>query len=302
MQHLALKYFQEVARTGSITEASLRLNVSGSAISRQITKLEQDLNVALFERRPRGMVLSQAGELLSQHVARLAMETERALSDVKKMHQPQRGIVKIATYEGFSILVLAEIIAQFQRKYPSIEFQVWVGNSIDICQRISTGQSDIGIVYSYAVPSHIQINHIAQRPIYVLMPPDHPLAKNETITLHDAVQYPFALPHNDRTQRHLIDTALASTGLAIDPIFTSNSMATLLIFAQKTGCLLFSSSDMQAPSGFLTNVKSIKIENPVLESSVAQVISMKNRQLPVSIQTFLDFLIEAMPSGHELTL
>ena len=84
MQHLALKYFQEVARTGSITEASLRLNVSGSAISRQITKLEQDLNVALFERRPRGMVLSQAGELLSQHVARLAMETERALSDVKK--------------------------------------------------------------------------------------------------------------------------------------------------------------------------------------------------------------------------
>lgn len=300
MQHLALRYFQEVARTGSITEASLQLNVSGSAISRQITKLEQDLNVALFERRPRGMVLSQAGELLAQHVTRLAMDTERALSDVKEMHEPQRGVIKIATYEGFSILVLAGIIAQFQQQFPSVEVQVWVGNSIDICQRISNGQSDIGIVYSYAVPANVQLEHIAKRPIYVLMPPDHPLAMREEISLDEAVKYPFALPHNDRTQRHLINTALASAGLTIEPIFSSNSMATLLIYAQKTGCLLFSSSDMHEKTGFLTNVKSIKIDNPVLQSSVAQVITMKNRQLPASIQAFLDFLIEAIPNVSEM--
>lgn len=299
MQHLALRYFQEVARTGSITEASLQLNVSASAISRQITKLEQDLNVALFERRPRGMVLSQAGELLAHHVTRLALDTERALADVKVMHEIQRGVVKIATYEGFSILVLAEIIAKFQQQFPSVEIQVWVGNSIDICQRISNGQSDIGIVYSYAVPSHVQVDHIAARPIFVLMPPDHPLAKREDITLAEAVQYPFALPYHDRTQRHLINTALASEGLAIDPVFSSNSMATLLIYAQKTGCLLFSSTDMQETTGFLTNVKSVKINNPVLQSSVAQVISMKKRQLPASVKAFLDFLISEITENTE---
>ncbi|MCF7646314.1 LysR family transcriptional regulator [Pseudochrobactrum asaccharolyticum] len=299
MQHLALRYFQEVARTGSITEASLQLNVSASAISRQITKLEQDLNVALFERRPRGMVLSQAGELLSLHVTRLTLDTERALADVKEMHEIQRGIVKIATYEGFSILVLAEIIAQFQQQFPSVEIQVWVGNSIDICQRISNGQSDIGIVYSYAAPSHLQAEFITKRPIYVLMPPDHPLAQYEEVTLAEAVQYPFALPDTDRTQRHLINTALASTGLSIDPVFSSNSMATLLTYAQKTGCLLFSSSDMRETNGFLTNAKSVKIDNPILQSSVAQVITMKKRQLPVSVKAFLDCLNKMMNGSPE---
>lgn len=300
MQHLALRYFQEVARTGSITEASLRLNVSASAISRQIAKLEQELNIALFERRPRGMVLSQAGELLAQHVTRLTLDTERALSDVKEMHDIQRGVIKIATYEGFSILVLAEIIAQFQQQYPSITIKVWVGNSIDICQRISSGQSDIGIVYSYAAPSYVQIEHIASRPIFVLMPPNHPLANQEKITLEEAVQYPFALPDHDRTQRHLIDTALASAGLSIDPVFTSNSMATLLIYAQKTGCLIFSSADIQEANTFLTDIKSLKIDNPVLQSSVAQVITMKKRHLPASVQTFLNFLIKMMPDNSKI--
>lgn len=58
---IALRYFVEVARTGSISDASARLHVAVSAISRQIARLESDLGVALFERRPRGMSLSEIG-------------------------------------------------------------------------------------------------------------------------------------------------------------------------------------------------------------------------------------------------
>lgn len=300
MQHLALKYFQEVARTGSITEASLQLNVSGSAISRQITKLEQDLNVALFDRRPRGMVLSQAGELLAQHVTRLMLDTERALSEVKELREPQHGIIKLATYEGFSILSLGKIIAQFQQNFPTVQFQVWTGNSAEISQKINNGEADIGIVYNFAVPSQLQLEHTAHRPIYILMPNGHPLAAYEKITLADVVQYPFALPNQDRTQRHLINTALASTGLSIDPVFTSNSMASLMVYARETGCLLFSSSDLDEVSGFLSNIKAVKIDNPVLQSSVVQIITMKKRQLPAAIQKFLKFLIDAMPNETSL--
>ncbi|MBP0573743.1 LysR family transcriptional regulator, partial [Mycobacterium tuberculosis] len=66
----ALRYFLEVVRTGSIADASGRLNVAPSAISRQIAKIEAELGVALFERRPRGMVASPAGELLARHARR----------------------------------------------------------------------------------------------------------------------------------------------------------------------------------------------------------------------------------------
>ena len=61
VQSTALRYFLEVARCGSISEASMRLNVAASAVSRQISKLELALDASLFERRARGMVLSEAG-------------------------------------------------------------------------------------------------------------------------------------------------------------------------------------------------------------------------------------------------
>ena len=67
MQTTSLRYFLAVARSGSIAAASGQLNVAASAISRQIANLEAELGCVLFERRPRGMVPSPAGELLAQH-------------------------------------------------------------------------------------------------------------------------------------------------------------------------------------------------------------------------------------------
>ncbi|UZD71612.1 LysR family transcriptional regulator [Brucella sp. JSBI001] len=122
MQHIALRYFLEVARTGSITEASAQLNVSGSAISRQISRLEAELAVELFERRPRGMVLSPAGELLVKHVRRIALDTERALADVREMRGPQRGLVRVATYEGFAVDALLVSLLIFAHGFQAFFF------------------------------------------------------------------------------------------------------------------------------------------------------------------------------------
>ena len=70
LQDLALRYFSEVAHSGSLTEASSRLHIAASALSRQIAALESQIGSPLFERHPRGMVLSAAGEILLQHVRR----------------------------------------------------------------------------------------------------------------------------------------------------------------------------------------------------------------------------------------
>ena len=70
LQDTALRYFLEVAQVGSLTEASVRLHVATSAISRQISGLEQTLGTPLFERQPRGMVLTAAGEILAVHARR----------------------------------------------------------------------------------------------------------------------------------------------------------------------------------------------------------------------------------------
>jgi DNA-binding transcriptional LysR family regulator len=78
MQSSALRYFLEVARTGSVSAAAQRLRVAASAVSRQIANLEKELDALLFERRARGMIMTQAGETLAAYAQRLALENEQS--------------------------------------------------------------------------------------------------------------------------------------------------------------------------------------------------------------------------------
>ena len=75
LQDTTLRYFLAVAQSGSLTEASARLHVAASALSRQIAGLEAQLGTPLFERHPRGMVLTAAGEILAVHARRTGTST-----------------------------------------------------------------------------------------------------------------------------------------------------------------------------------------------------------------------------------
>lgn len=294
MQHLALRYFLEVARSGSITEASARLHVSGSAISRQIARLEQELGVELFERRPRGMLLSPAGELLAQRARRIALDTERALADVRELQGPQRGLVRLAAYEGFAIDWLPRILADYRRTYPGVRFHVWVGNSADICARVGDGSADIGITYSYSAPAGVKVERIVRRPMHVLVPRDHPLATREQVTLADLASEPMALPDQQRTQRQLVDTALATQGLSMEPVFATNSMASLKAFALAAGTLMFISSLGSRGGNLPEGVVAVPVADDTMQASVLQIVTLQGRHLPAAIVEFLGFLDRAI--------
>ncbi len=102
LQDTALRYFHEVAQCGSLTEASARLHVAASAISRQIAALEGLLGTPLFERHPRGMVLNAAGEILADHVRRAGLDAERALGEIEALQGLRSGRVRIASSDAFA--------------------------------------------------------------------------------------------------------------------------------------------------------------------------------------------------------
>ena len=91
LQDTALRYFLEVVRSGSLAVASERLHVAASAISRQISGLEQALDTVLFERQPRGMVPTPAGEILAAHARRSSMDADRVLEDLDALRGARQG-------------------------------------------------------------------------------------------------------------------------------------------------------------------------------------------------------------------
>jgi len=137
-----LKIFHAVAEAGSFTSATVNLNLSQSAISRQIQSLEEDLKVKLFERHARGLTLTENGEYLyktAHEVISKLKEVETSLSDQK--NKPS-GKLTITTVRSFGTHWLTPRIQEFMRINPEIEVElIFDDKELDL----STRQADIGI-------------------------------------------------------------------------------------------------------------------------------------------------------------
>ena len=166
-----LKIFHAVAEAGSFTSSTVNLNLSQSAISRQIQSLEDDLKVKLFERHARGLTLTESGEYVfktANEVISKLKEVETTLSD--KKNKP-RGKLTVTTVISFGTTWLTPRIQEFMQLNPEIEIElIFDDKELDL----STRQADIGIFMrrpkqlNYIQKKLIDINyHIYGSPKYL---------------------------------------------------------------------------------------------------------------------------------------
>ncbi|PKU23958.1 LysR family transcriptional regulator [Telmatospirillum siberiense] len=137
-----LRVFHAVAEAGSFTHAGESLNLSQSAVSRQISALEESLSVPLFHRHARGLILTEQGELLNRTArdvfTKLAM-TEAQLSESRER---PRGPLKVTTTVAFGSLWLTPRIREFLDLYPEIQMSVVLDDGeLDLAMR----QADVAI-------------------------------------------------------------------------------------------------------------------------------------------------------------
>lgn len=100
-----LQFFLAVARTGQLSTAARRLRTSHATVSRRIDRLEFALKVKLFERNPRGYVLTTMGQRFVETAERMERETEQLQLDISDGMTAQRGVVRLSTLEGFRQLL-----------------------------------------------------------------------------------------------------------------------------------------------------------------------------------------------------
>ena len=166
-----LKIFHAVAVAGSVTSATVNLNLSQSAISRQIQSLEDDLKVKLFERHARGLTLTENGEYLfktAHEVIVKLKEVETTLGD--KINKPS-GKLTVTTFVSFGTTWLTPRIQEFMQLNPEIEIElIFDDKELDL----STRQADVGIwarrpkQLNYIQKKLIDINyHIYGAPKYL---------------------------------------------------------------------------------------------------------------------------------------
>ena len=137
-----LRVFHAVASAGSFTKATETLNVSQSAISRQINILEEELGTSLFKRVARGLILTEAGIALRDTVLNVFAKLEMTQATIEELKDYPRGHIQVATTLAFGSLWLAPRLQEFLDQYPEVEVELLLKDEeVDLNMR----EADLGI-------------------------------------------------------------------------------------------------------------------------------------------------------------
>src|SRR5678816_1176044 len=137
-----LRVFHAVAEAGSFTHAGEALNLSQSAVSRQISALEESLSVPLFHRHARGLILTEQGELLFRTAREVFAKLAMSESLISESKDRPKGPLKITTNVSFGSIWLAPRIREFLDLYPEIQVSLVVDDSeLDLSMR----EADVAI-------------------------------------------------------------------------------------------------------------------------------------------------------------
>ncbi len=273
------RYFEKVARYGSIREASERLHVATSAISRQIAQLEEEFSVSLFERQTRGMKLTAAGEILFEHARAILSHRDQARSGIDDLLGLRRGHVKVWSIEGMIKDFVSPTLALFHQKYPAVTADVVVASSDEVLAALLEDDADIGITFDPPRNSRITVAAQFPAPLLAVMSPGHVAATHQLLTLPDLTRWPIALPDSSFGIRHVVDAAARASDVEFRPSVVSNSIEALRGFARAgsgTTILTQASVEEDIERGMLTT---IPISEFLIRAPAVKICRSKDREL-----------------------
>ena len=137
-----IRIFHLVANSGSLTEAGKVLNVSQSSVSRQIQKLEESLKTPLFHRHPRGLLLTEQGELLFKASNNLSEEINATVARINDSKDSVFGELRVTTTTGFGTLWLAPRLKRLYEKHPRIQINLMLEERL---LNLSMREADVAI-------------------------------------------------------------------------------------------------------------------------------------------------------------
>lgn len=212
MNHLRLlRYVDEVARVGSIRQAAERLHVAPSAVNRRIQDIEEELGTPIFERLPRGMRLTAAGELFVRYIRGRAAELAHVRSEIEELQGLRRGKVQVVASQALAPRFLPEVIRDFRQTHPLVAFDVRIGDHVQAAAALRGFETDLALVFNLAPEADIERASVVEQRLMAIMHADHPLARGgaPALRLRDCVDYPVILPNRDTGGRQLIERFLA---------------------------------------------------------------------------------------------
>jgi DNA-binding transcriptional LysR family regulator len=287
----ALRYFAEVAAAGSLSAASERLFVAVSAISRQISKLEAEVGATLFERGPRGMILSEAGTLLLAHARRTLLESEAVLHDIAGLKGAPTGNIRVVSSESLAAQFMPEVMLSFRAFHPHARFTLSVCAQEQGVRQVIEGHADVAVGFNAKACKGAIVRHAARAPVCAIMSEGHALARQAYVTLAQLTAYPLAVTETLNSPPDILENA---AGQGFQPALVSNCSAALTAFVRNSERILLSGYVPVFGALERDGLVARPLTHPEMVSRPLLVQTMDRRSLPVGVEDFVLHLIAAI--------
>ena len=211
-----LEFFKELARTQHMAKAAENLRISQPSLSYAIKKLEKEIGVPLFEPDGRNIKLTPIGSVYLKYIVASLNDLSQGNELVQQLMNPDRGHINLGFTYTMGQQLVPELITEFQidSQNQGITFDLGQGNSLDLLKDLADEKYDLVFASNVdklgeqPTSNLFDFIPIVQQAIVAALPPNHPLAQKEAVTVQDLAPYPMLLFSKNSGLRPLIDQIL----------------------------------------------------------------------------------------------
>jgi DNA-binding transcriptional LysR family regulator len=210
-----LRIFATVAQTHSFSRAAKTLYISQPAVSKGVQALEKQVGMPLIDRSARRFALTEAGEILYQHAARIFALEQEAEAALDQLQGLVTGHLSLGASYTIGNYVLPAMLGRFHGMYPGVRLSLEIGSTNQMVERLSAGPLDMAFVEGPVDAPNLVISPWRTDTLVIIARPDHPLTREETLSAQQVFAQPFILREPGSGTREIIETALRRRGLEL---------------------------------------------------------------------------------------
>jgi DNA-binding transcriptional LysR family regulator len=208
-----LQVFHTVARLLSFTKAAETLHMTQPAVTFQVRQLEEHFNTRLFDRTHNRISLTEAGKQVygyADKIFELYAEMEDA---VRKVTGEISGALIIGASTTIAEYMLPALLGDFKASYPDVTVHLKVSNTDGIVAMVENNDIDLGVVEAPVTNKNLAVEVCRMDQLVLIVPPGHPLAREQSVPLQVLVEYPFICREEGSGTREVISEYMQRGGL-----------------------------------------------------------------------------------------
>jgi LysR family nitrogen assimilation transcriptional regulator len=260
-----LECFVRVAEFGSFTRAAAVLNLSQSAVSRQVRHLEIELEEHLLVRNGRSVQLTASGERLLNHGQGILRQVQVARRELQEQRGNLSGKVVIGLPPSISRRRTVALVSAFHRRFPGCTLGIKEGLSHSMREWLLLGRMDFALLFNPSQSSQLQYHHLHAEPLILIGSPDVRLP--DSVSVHELASYPLITPSEPHSIRRLIESEAARHSICLNVCLEIDSIPSVIKLIQiGMGYGVLFRSALAGDEAPFEGLQAAQIVNPVIQT------------------------------------